>query len=50
MSSKGVDLKNTDTEISREDQLKINQFSRLNMKYHILKDDIKKIKDELENL
>ena len=50
MSSKGVDLKNTDTEISREDQLKINQFSRLNMRYHILKDDIKKLKDELENL
>ena len=36
LATKGVDLKHTDTEISREDQLKINQFSRLNMKYHIL--------------
>ena len=48
--STGVNLKNADTEISREDQVKINKFSRLNMKYHILKDDIKKIKEQLENL
>lgn len=39
-----------DTEISREDQMKINNFSKLNMKYHSLKEDIKKLKDELENL
>ena len=41
---------NPDTEISREDQLKINQFSKLNMKYHETKESIKKIKEELENL
>ena len=39
-----------DTQIHREDQLKINQFSRLNMKQHELKDDIKKLKEELDNL
>ena len=39
-----------DTEISREDQMKINNFSKLNMKYHSLKEDIKKLKKDLENL
>ena len=39
-----------DTQISFEDQTKINNFSRLNMKYHITKQEIKGIKDELENL
>ena len=39
-----------DTEISREDQLKINQFSRVNMKYNEKKIEIKALKDELENL
>ena len=46
----GVNITKNDTEISREDQLKINQFSRINMKYNEIKGDIKKIKDELENL
>ena len=46
----GSNLTKNDTEISREDQLKINQFSKLNMKYHQVKDEIKKLKDELENL
>ena len=43
-------MQQSDTEISRDDQLKINQFSKLNMKYHQIKEDIKKLKDELENL
>ena len=47
----GVNLQSSaDTEISFEDQLKINSFSKLNMKYHIVKQDIKALKDELENL
>ena len=46
----GVNITKNDTEISREDQLKINQFSRINMKYNEIKGDIKKLKDELENL
>ena len=46
----GSDLTKSDTEISREDQMKINQFSKLNMKYHQVKTDIKTLKDELENL
>ena len=39
-----------DTHISFEDQTKINAFSRLNMKFHITKQEIKSIKDQLENL
>ena len=39
-----------DTEISRDDQLKINNFSRLNLKYHMIRQDIKALKEELENL
>ena len=46
----GSDLTKSDTEISRDDQMKINQFSKLNMKYHQVKTDIKTLKDELENL
>ena len=46
----GNDLTQSDTEISRDDQLKINQFSKLNMKYHQVKAEIKTLKDELENL
>jgi len=40
----------TDTQISRDEQVKINKFSRVNMKYHQLKEDIKQLKDELETL
>lgn len=47
---KGVSVGKQDTHIEREDQDKINQFSRLNMRFHDVKEDIKKIKDELENL
>ncbi len=39
-----------DTEISREDQQKINRFSRLNMRAHDLRDFIKKLRDELDAL
>ena len=50
MLSKSGNLTKSDTEISRDDQLKINQFSKLNMKYHQTKAEIKALKDELENL
>ena len=43
-------LEASDTQISRDDQMKINAFSKLNLKYNENKFDIKKIKDELENL
>ena len=37
-----------DTQISREDQAKINQFSKLNMRTHDLRRDIKKLRDDLD--
>ena len=46
----GVALKKTDTEIERVDQEKICAFSRANMKYNDLKSDIKKLKEEIDNL
>ena len=50
-AASGVNLQSSaDTEISFDDQIKINSFSRLNMKYHIVKQEIKALKDELENL
>lgn len=39
-----------DTEISREDQTKINKFSRLNMRAHDLRGHIKKLRDDLDSL
>jgi len=50
MMKKGVSVSKQDTHIEREDQDKINQFSRLNMRFHETKDEIKKCKDDLENL
>ena len=50
MLKSGQNLSQNDTEISREDQMKINQFSRLNMRYHQSKQEIKALKEELENL
>jgi prefoldin subunit 4 len=47
---KGVNVQRQDTHIEREDQDKINQFSRMNMRFHEVKDDIKKIKEDIENL
>mmetsp|Transcript_24336 Transcript_24336/g.33196 ORF Transcript_24336/g.33196 Transcript_24336/m.33196 type:complete len:138 (-) Transcript_24336:89-502(-) len=46
----GVQLKKQDTEIQREDQVKICHFSRLNMKAQDLKYQIKKLKEEIDNL
>ncbi len=39
-----------DTEIQKSDQEKINMFSRLNMRAHELRNDIKKLKEELDAL
>ena len=50
MRPAGVKLGKQDTHVERADQEKINQFSKLNMKHHELKDDIEKLKEELENL
>ncbi len=45
-----VRVSRQDTEISREDQQKINMFSRCNMKANELKADIKKLKEQLDAL
>ena len=50
MRPAGVKLTKQDTQVDRQDQEKINMFSKLNMKYHDMQDDIKKIKEELESL
>ena len=50
MLKQGMNLQQSDTEISREDQMKINQFSKINMKFNETKIEIKALKDELENL
>ena len=47
---KGVNVQKQDTHIEREDQDKINQFSRLNMRLHEVKEDLKKLKEEMDNL
>ena len=49
MRPAGVSLSKQDTHIDRADQEKICAFSKLNMKYHDLKDDITKLKEELDN-
>ena len=49
MRPAGVSLTKQDTHVERADQEKINAFSKLNMKYHDLKDDITKLKEELDN-
>ena len=50
MRPAGVKLSKQDTHVEKADQEKINMFSKLNMKYHDLQDDITKLKEELENL
>ena len=50
MRQAGVKLQKQDTEIERVDQEKINAFARANLKSHELRADIKKIKEEMENL
>jgi prefoldin subunit 4 len=48
MMKEGTSVK--DTEISRVDQDKINAFSRMNMKAHFIREDIKALKEELDKL
>lgn len=50
MKPAGVKVTRQDTQIELIDQTKINEFSRANMAYHDLKDEIKKLKKDLENL
>ena len=50
MKPAGVKVSKQDTQIEFEDQTKINEFSRCNMKYHDLQEEIKKLKKEIENL
>ncbi|XP_078437369.1 ABI3-interacting protein 3 isoform X4 [Wolffia australiana] len=40
----------SDTEVTWEDQLNINKFSRLNNRFHELEDEIKIAKDKNENV
>ena len=49
MRPAGVTLGKQDTHVDRQDQEKINAFSKLNMKFHDLKEDIAKLKEELNN-
>ena len=50
MRASGVKLQKQDTEIERQDQEKINAFARANLKAHELRQEIKKIKEEMDNL
>ena len=50
MRPAGVKVAKQDTQIDQQDQMKINEFSRCNMKYHDLQDVIKKLKEEIDNL
>ena len=50
MRPAGVKVSKQDTQIDQQDQMKINEFSRCNMKFHDLQDVIKKLKEEIDNL
>ena len=50
MRQGGVKLNKQDTEIERVDQEKINAFARANLKAHDLRGEIKKLKEEIDNL
>lgn len=50
MRPAGVTLKKQDTQVEKADQDRINMFSKLNMKYHDMQEDVKKLKEELDNL
>ena len=50
MRQSGVKLQKQDTEIERNDQEKINSFARANLKAHELRGEIKKLKEEIDNL
>jgi prefoldin subunit 4 len=45
-----ADVTEKDIEVKREDQIKINQFSRLNQKFQDLEEDITALKEELSTL
>ena len=49
MRPAGVSIGQNDTQVDRQDQDKINAFSKLNLKYHDLKNDITKLKEEMDN-
>jgi len=50
MRPAGVSLKKQDIQVEKADQDRINMFSKLNMKYHDMQEDVKKLKEELDNL
>ena len=50
MRPAGVKVGKQDTQIEYGDQMNINEFSRCNMKFHDLQDEIKKLKEEIDNL
>merc|ERR1712127_402608 len=50
MRQSGVKLQKQDTEIERVDQEKINAFARANLKAHELRGEMKKLKEEIDNL
>ena len=50
MSSSGVTLSQSDTQISKDDQMRINKFSRFNMKAHELRREIKFVMEGIETL
>ena len=49
MRPAGVSIGKQDTQVERADQEKINMFSKLNMRYTDLKDEVKKLKEEMDN-
>ena len=50
MKPAGISVGKQDTQIEFKDQQKINAFSRCNMKFHDLKEEIKKLKEEIDNI
>ena len=46
MKPAGISLSKQDTHIEKADQEKINLFSKINMKYHDLKEEVKLLKEE----
>ena len=50
MQEPGAMKMRQDTHIDRQDQEKINTFSKLYMKFGDLEDEVKKIKEEIENM
>jgi len=49
MRPAGVKLTKQDTQVDKADQEKINAFSKLNMKYSDMKEDIKLLKEAMDN-